>query len=248
MKQTLLQMVQDILSESDSDPVNSIADTEESEQAAVVIKNAYFDLIIQKRLPEHKELTQLTALGDSAKPNYLKFPSLVTDLITFKYDKRLLAGDAKNYEDVHWLEPDEFIERTVRRDSSSATVDTISDFSGVPILVANDKHPQYWTSFDDEYIVCDSYLSTLDATLQASKTLAYVRKYPAFTVSDSFTPDMDEELFPLLLAEAKSNFWSAFKGGVNQKVEQTARRNRVALQSREFKSGLRLKRVDYGRS
>lgn len=44
MRKTLLEMVQDILSEMDSDEVNSINDTVEAEQVATIIKNCYLAL------------------------------------------------------------------------------------------------------------------------------------------------------------------------------------------------------------
>ena len=44
MRNTLLQMVQSILSDMDSEAVNSISDTVEAEQVASVIQDTFFEL------------------------------------------------------------------------------------------------------------------------------------------------------------------------------------------------------------
>ena len=58
MQMTLLEMVQDILNDIDSDPVNSIDDTEESVQIAQIIKTSYFALSTNRNWPHQKKLIQ----------------------------------------------------------------------------------------------------------------------------------------------------------------------------------------------
>mgnify|MGYP000149502562 CR=1 FL=1 len=62
--------------------------------------------------------------------------------------------------------------------------------------------PSFYTSFDDEHIVMDSYKSSVETTLQNSKTQAYGVVYPTFTISDTFTPDLDDTLFPYSKGDA----------------------------------------------
>ena len=50
-KMTLLEMTQDILSDMDSDEVNSIATTSESLQIAQIIKTAYYNIIDGRDFP-----------------------------------------------------------------------------------------------------------------------------------------------------------------------------------------------------
>ena len=60
MKRTLLEMVQSILSDMDSESVNSISDSVESEQIASVIQDTFFNLIAARDIPEHRQLNKLT--------------------------------------------------------------------------------------------------------------------------------------------------------------------------------------------
>ena len=63
-KLTLLDMTQRILSSMDADAVNSYTDTIESEQVAYIVRDAYYDLINNIEIPEHRKLITLTALAD----------------------------------------------------------------------------------------------------------------------------------------------------------------------------------------
>ena len=78
---------------------------------------------------------------------------------------------------------------TDARDSTdTATVLKVTDPTNITINILKNKCPQYFTSFDDVTMVFDSYLATLDSTLQASKTQCHGKRSIAFTLSDTFTP------------------------------------------------------------
>lgn len=229
-KRTLLDMTQRILSDMDSDTVNSISDTTESAQVANIIETIYYDLIANKSIPEHRELVQFEALSNSAKPNYLQYPATMTQIEWFKYDKRDSAVDTKvNYDTVDYLFPTEFIEMVNNRDSSATNVTSVTDSSGITLLIKNDTNPAYWTSFDDDYVVCDSYDSAIDTTLQKSKTQAYGKVEPTFTQSDTFIPDIDVDLFPLLFSTAKAACFIDLKQQ-NSAVASAASRNHIVRQ------------------
>ena len=59
MRMTLLEIVQDVLNDIDSDNVNSIRDTVESEQVAAIVKSCYFEMIGNRNWPHLKKLFQL---------------------------------------------------------------------------------------------------------------------------------------------------------------------------------------------
>ena len=70
-KMNLITMVQNILSATNDDKVNSISDTSEAEQVASIIQSCYFDLIDDvKNWPHLKTLFQPEASGDSSKPTH----------------------------------------------------------------------------------------------------------------------------------------------------------------------------------
>ena len=108
--------------------------------------------------------------------------------------------------------------------------------------------PTYYTSFDDEHVVLDAYMSSVDATLTSSKTRAYGVKFPTFdSFSDTFTPDIDEVMFPYLLAESKGTAMSLFKTGPDPKIEQIARRQKVYVQNDKYKVNRGRPHNNYGR-
>jgi hypothetical protein len=249
-KQTLLDMTQNILSDMDSDEVNSISDTSESLQVATIIKTTFYDLYANETIPEHLELFQFEGLSDVTQPNYLQYPSTMAEVFWFKYDSRSSITDTKiNYTPISYVQPADFISRTESRDSSATNTTTITDASGIKLLIRTDVNPTFWTSFDDEYLVCDAYDSTIDTTLQKSKTQGYGRLEPVFTMSDTFTPDIDINLFPLLLSTAKAICFSTLKQQQNQAASAISRSHLVKQQNNRYKlrQANNINYPDYGR-
>lgn len=236
MKRTLLELTQSILNDMDSEPVNSIFDTEEANQIASVIRDTYFNIIAAKDNPELDELLKLTALSDSSKPTVFKYPTNLRDIRLFEY----------NNKEVYWKDPLTFL-NSLPSSGTDNTVDFTHPINGVTLTVKTDKNPRYYTSFDNEYIICDSYDSAVDNTLQESKSRCWGTKFPTFTVSDDFTPDLNETMFPYLLAEAKSVCFSIFKSGSDPKIEQAARRLKAFAQDDLYKTKQANRRNFYGR-
>lgn len=241
MRTTLLSMVQSILSDMDSEEVNSIDDTVEAQQIASVIQDTFFNMIAARVIPEHKQLLQITSLSDSARPTHFKYPDNVKEIENLFYNT---ATSGANYTEVYFVEPLEFLSRM--DETNGLRVDTVA--GSTPIYVRQDRMPSYYTSFDDLHIVMDAYNSTVEATLQQSKTRAYGTVYPSFTISDSFEPDLDDTLLPYLLAEAKSTCFSLFKSGSDPKVEQSARRLKSYVQNDLYRTKRENKRPHYGRN
>lgn len=237
MKMTMLEMVQNIMSALDSDEIDSITDTVEGEQVAAVIRDTYWQLVENRLIPEHKELFQLTDAGATAKV-YMLVPTTVSKIDWIKYNVIESGGSNNNFVTIPYKEPEEFIEILVARTNSDSDVVSATDpNSSIALdMFENDKRPEFWTSFDDEYICFDSYDATVDASgLVGSKTLCHGVIIPTFTitnsVTDAFTPDLDDNLFPLLLAEAKSTCFTTIKQTANAKIEKQARDQKVFSQN-----------------
>jgi hypothetical protein len=240
-KMTLLELVQKVLNSTSGDEVSSINDTVESLQVANIIEDVYFNLVTNGTIPEHNTLLQVDALGDGTKPNYLRLPTDASKITSFRYN---IATETyvetfpptgtfqkSEYKTVTYLCPEEFINRIVGRSQDDVNIRTVTDFSGIKLLIKDDHYPQIWTSFDDEYMVFDSFDSNEDSTLQASKSMAFGVKLPTFTLDDSFIPDIDANLFPLLLNEAKSWAHLELKQQGHAKAEQASRKQRVTYQN-----------------
>lgn len=242
MRTTLLSMVQSILSDMDSEDVNSISDTVEAQQIASVIQDTYFNLISAREIPEHKQMLQLTSLSNSQKPTHFRYPNNTKEIEVLFYNT---ATSGSTYTQVYFLEPIDFLNRV---DETATNVLQVGTVAGeVPVFVYTDRMPKYYTSFDDDNIIMDAYNSSIESTLQTSKSRAYGTIYPTFSITDSFEPDLDDTMLPYLLAEAKSTCFSLFKSGSDPKVEQAARRLKSYVQNDMYKTRRENKRPKYGR-
>lgn len=246
MKMTLLEIVQDILDSMSSFDVNSITDTLESTQVASIVRGAYYDIIQLRDWQYLKRLMQLDTTSTST-PTHLKIPDNIKRVDNIAYNVKKLVGDRDDYRVLRYLEPEQFLAMSNGLNSTAANVDSVTDFGGATILVRNNKQPEYWTSFDDVYVVCDSYYSTLDNNLQNSKTRAMVVKSPSWTHDDNEYPDLPEEAFPYLVNEAKSRAWLELRGIPHEKAEQSANRHRRAMSQRAWQLNSGDKRRTYGR-
>jgi hypothetical protein len=247
MKKTLLELTQDILAEMDSDEVNHIDDTVESQSVATIIKNCYYEILGNRNWPHMRKLVQLEAAGDITKPNYLKLPERLKELSLFKYDKSKENSTNTLFNDVSYVEPEVFLRKTSGRSSSNSNYSAVIDFSGVTMYIVNNRAPTCWTSFDDVYIVTDSYDKEQDDTLQKSRNQAIAYIVPEWQHIDLFIPDLPIEAFPLLEEESKSTAFFTLKQMANQKAEQKANRQNKWLSRKAWRAEGGVKFQNYGR-
>jgi len=247
-KLTLLSMVQNILSDMDSDNVNSINDTAEAQQVAEIVKTTYEEIVSSREWDNLKETTNLTASGDSNYPTHMKMSDDYQRLYWIKYNKAGVSDTRVKYEDVTYLDPKNFLDKIMSRNEDSSNVTKVSDYTGVDLLILTDTPPTYWTSFDDEYVVFDSYDSVVDTTLQQSKTQAYALKEATWSTTDTFIPDLPAKAFSYLLAEAKSTCFNSLRQFPNAKEEQKARRQRTYLAREKWRANGGIKFQNYGRN
>lgn len=217
-KLTLLDMVQNILSALDSDPVDSIDETVEAVQVAELVKEAYFELLSQRDWPFLFVLDKLQALGDVNNPTKMKIPDDWNKVKWIKYNKK----------EVQWIDPETFNDIISNRVAQAGVIDS----NGFVI----NQDPQYWTSYDDTYVVFDGYNSSVDTTLQASKSVLYGTKQATWTHVDSFIPNIPEKFFPTLLAEAKSQAFVNLKQQSNAREERKATRGRMAMRNEAWRN------------
>lgn len=223
---TLLDMVQNIMSAMTAEEVNSISDTVESEQVAFEIKTTYYEKFGNIRVPEWDKLVSFDPLSDHIKyPNVLKFKEVVSEIEWLKYNTGTVA-DPKNYVDIQYLEPKEFLDK-VLSDNTDTQILVEDIHTQAPYYVRSDRNPCFWTTFDNEHVIFDSYNAKQDDSLQQSKTLAFGQVIPEFKLEDTFIPDLPDKMFPEFLAEAKSAAWVNYKGASNTKEEQRSRRQMV---------------------
>lgn len=232
IKKNLLSIVKEILEVMESEDVNSIGDTEEAYMIAGIVEGVYYDIIATRNIPEHSELLKITALSDSDYPTHFQYPENMRVLTRIDYD---VSDDGSfEYREVRWKDPDDFLDMIDNYQENYVNV--LDKNGGTNLRIRNDRMPTYYTSFDDDYIVMDSYDSTIDNTLQQSKVRARGVVYPVFSKTDSHIPDLDNDMFRYLIREATSVAQSIYKGGSDPKIEQWARRNKVGIQNDRYKT------------
>lgn len=243
---TLLEMVQDILNDADSDPVDSYLDTVESQQVAQILKTTYFNIIDGKDWPHLFNLFQLTETSAST-PTHLNIANTVVKVMWVKYDKASATDTRTKYLDVTYKEPEEFVNILNARVSDATNIDIITDPSGLPLLIYNDKAPTYYTSFTDDTIVMDAYDSAVETYLKTAKNQCHGKIYPSVTLSDSLYFDLPTEMYSYLLAEGKATSFQVLKQIVNQKAEyhSVSQRRRMSWESHNLNRGNRY--PDFGR-
>lgn len=247
MKQSLLDIVQDILNDLDGDEVNSIDDTFESQQVAAIVRSVYFEMISGRNWPHTREAIQVDSSGNPAYPTHMKAQSNIKEMVFLNYNKVKQGETRLKYEPVRYIEPDDFLRVCNQRNNNSDTVDVITDYTGVQLLIVNNKAPEYYTSFDDENLVFDSYDKSVDTTLQKSKVQAMAYVIPTWTHTDDFIPDLPMEAFPALVEESKSTASFKLRQVTDSKAEQKAVRQKIHMSRKAWVVDGGIKYPNFGR-
>jgi len=247
MKMTLLGIVQDILNDMDGDEVNGIDDTFESQQVAQIVKSTYYAMMSNRNWPHTKQAVQITPSGSSALPSHMNVQENIKELVFINYNKSKVGETRKVYQPVRYIEPDDFLRVTNRRNNDESNIDVITDPTGVELLIKNDVAPTYYTSFDDDSLVFDSYDNSVDSTLQQSKVQAQAYVMPVWTHDDSFIPDLPAEAFTALLEESKSRAMLKLKQVQDIKAEQESTRQQRWLSRKAWRVGGGIQYPNYGR-
>jgi len=240
-KMTVLEMTKKIMSDMDSDEINSINDTPEATQVASTIEDVYWQLVTDQTIPEFMQLRQLETVNLSDFPNsinYFKIPDDVSRVEWLQYNRKQASDTTDAYGFLTYLDPLEFTELVSHnRTDVSDTVQVTDPDNGMTYNIPNDTAPNFWTTFDDEYIAVENIDMGIDTVqVLGTKTRCQMVRIPTWTTSDSFTPDIDENFFPLLLAEAKATCFFNLKQMANPKIEGQSRGQRLRLQNHKFKT------------
>lgn len=233
MKRSLLEIVQEILNDLDSDFANSIDDTVEAQQVANIVKSTFYEMLSNRNWPHLKKLVQLDSLSDSTKPCYLKIPERTKQLEQVEYDVRKLGEDVPKYQLIKYKSPEDFLQLV--RNRTGDTVVQVEDSSGVTLAIYNNKAPEFYTSFDDEYIVFDSFDSDVNNTLIKAKTRSIAYIEPTWTHTDDAIPNLPDDAFSALIEESKSAAFYYLKQMANQKAEQRASRQQRWLSRKAWR-------------
>jgi|TARA_R110002110_G_scaffold104655_1_gene263752 hypothetical protein len=232
---TLLEMTQDILSDLDSDNVDDISDTVESAQVAQILKTSYFNLIDGKDWPQLKKFIRLEA-ATSTRPTHMKIPDSTIDIEWVKYNTKKVGDAYDKYVDVAYKTPKDFVDLISVRKSNATDVDIVTDATGVTLNIKNDVAPTFYTSFDDEYLIFDSYDSAIDSTnMQQSKSQCFGKVQPTWSATNTFVADLPHQAFSYLLADAKTACFVILKQSDNPIAAAQSQIQRRRMSQEAFK-------------
>lgn len=246
-KQTLLDITQEILSDMNSDAINSISDTTEAGQVVQIIHRTFINLYNDRKWPHNFQLMKIDSLSDNSRPTHMKLPENVIEIDWVKYRISDLESDPLRYRTIEYLEPKAFVDYVMQRDSTKDYAETVIDIHGVPLIIYNNVQPCFYTSFDDEHIVLDSYDSAVDSTIQQSKIQVYGDVEPVFLFEDDFVPDVPAKAFPYFVSESKSTCFLKIKEVFSQKDEQTSVRQKSWLSRNKRRSNNGIRYPHFGR-
>ena len=244
---TLLDVVQGALDAMNHDGVDSISDTIESTQIANEARRTYYDLMDRDDWPHLIKLTNLLGLGDTARPNFMKIPDEIVRIDDVRYEVTQTTDSHRQFDPIVYRDPISFLDRIYTRRTDNTNVITVQNFDGADLFILNDERPYFWTTFDDEHVVFDAYDSAKDTTLQGSKSLIIAKEIPEWTHSDTFVPDMPEQMFSVFQAEVTSAAFTYWKQGFSVKDEQRAARGISRLRKDARKHDEQSRKVKHGR-
>ena len=227
--------------------ISTIDDGIESQQVASIAEKVFYDLNNDIFGSNHLEsLVQLEALADSTKPNYLRLPDEASSI---KHDAVMydISSDVANIEmkEIEYLTPLDFLE-LIGKKKASTTNQIVTDFGGYRMTIDNDAAPQYYTSFNDEHLVFDSFDSTVDSTLQSSKSGVITQLQRSFTQSDTYVIDFPEWFHTTYLNQVMAEASAALR---EEPLPSIARMARIGIIRARKKNrvGEREHTIDYGR-
>lgn len=223
MKPTYLEIVRTLLSELESDDVNSLNQTVESEEVTGMVKQIYYHIIAGRKWPHLRQLFKLEEIP--GVDNILQIPDDIQLIEWIKYNKRKGLTEKDQFRPIKRITPEKFTEICNSRDSTSPNVFVV-DISDVKLLIRTDLHPQFWTSFNDKDILFDSFNSDVDTELDPDSTLCYGYRYPAVEVDDNFIFDLPVDAFPYFINECRSFVFNSIKQMPHVKAEQMAQTQR----------------------
>lgn len=201
-QRTLLEIVNDISVTLDFETVSDIDETPESERIVRLAKMVYQGLMANGDWPHLKTLTRLEALNDPERPTFLKIPNIIAEITSVRYEITDAGDEKRQFKEVEYFEhPSDFLDKVLHRDTSRDNVEILQNHEGVPIPVFNSQPPTYCTTFDDTYLVFDSYDINIDSTLQSHKSIVEGLRGYHWHNENTFVPEMPGRMFPVYMAK-----------------------------------------------
>lgn len=212
MTMNLVDMAERVAQFCNASHIDSIHDTDESYRIAQIIKETYETMILSQEIQTALELFHLqSATAENLKTTlYLPDECLTLDIVKYTTKRGNIYSPT-------YLEPMEFISRSLDLDVTRDCVETVRDpESNTVYNILNNKDPSYYTVMSGKYLVFDSYNKDFEDLIQGRHALVYGHTLPEFKLEDDFIPDLQEQQFPVLLSRAKTAADMELRNNFNQ--------------------------------
>lgn len=247
MNRTLLYTVQRVLEKLDLDEVNSINDSQDAILIAREAEDTFYDLVNRNEWPERYDLIKVESVGDVNNPTALRLPDNVLNVQTIRYDVTE-SGEADTiYKELTPLSPEDFLDKIYSRNSSDTDI-TVATYKGIDLYVYNDRAPEYFAVFDNEYLVLDSWDSAVETTVQGAKSVVRASSIPTFQVTDAYVIPFDVVTYPLYLAELTAAASFALNGTADPENERRRNRAMSRLRRSSYRTGVESTKNNFGRN
>ena len=246
MQRTLLQVVQQYMDTTSGFYVDSIFDTDESQQVASVAERVYYKMVQEfpNLLFTMKERT-LDSLSDVTRPNYMLLPTDIQKVQESKIFYNVSTTGGLNYKEITYVSPLTFIQ--MNQGDLNADSILVEGFDKNKMVVKTNEFPSYCTSFDNKYVVFNSYNSNYDTTLQSSKSKIVASGEEVFFQEDDFVipvpSHLSEAYLDMFLNEALTLIYQQPIG----MIASRARSAKIKLQQDNRTLGGGIGKKSYGR-
>jgi len=256
MSRTLLYTVQRVIEKLDLDPVNSINDSEDAILIAREAESTFYDLLSRNEWPDQYDLIEIESVSDIYNPTALRLPTNTTMVSSFRYDVTGPDDTETIIRQLEQVDTEEFLRRIYNRSSIDTDI-TIANYKDIPLYIYNNQTPSYFTTFDNETIILDSWYQSEESTVQGSKSIVRASTIPVFLVDpetaeevadiDTYIIPLEVTVYPLYLSELTAACSMMLNGA--QAIEEERRRNRSIsrLRQKAFRTDVNIKRNDFGR-
>jgi len=230
-KKTVLEYVKNCLSVMDSDEVDSITDTVESQQVANLLQECFFEFINREEWTWLQQPVTLDGtITGPTRPTQVGIDDNIKKIMYVAYD--VSSTGLFEYRELHYLSPVDFVKKFSRGGDDKVAV-TVGSFK---FYIDTSRQPEYWTSFDDENIVVDAYKASVETYVDSDKFSVYGVVIPSFTVDDDHVPDVPVAVVPMLQHTLNAAAMLYFKQTSSPVDEQRIVRQLAQLRREESKT------------
>jgi len=248
-KLTLLEMVAHVADKISSDEVSTLAtDSVEVEEITKLVLEVLEDIIYRNDWEFLRDRPmQLTAGTNEIE---LTIPTNVKKIQTVRY-RFVDAGIQSGFRTLQYMHPDEFIQRLQNNRPTEPDTATVI-INGMELYPRTNRQPRYWTSFNEQTIVFDSYDAAENPSgVEATDSTILATIYLDFTGSDieTWVAPIPEQLFTLWKQESVAEAFVQLRQSENPRAERRSRRTYIQQIKKEpvTNKDEGSKEVNYGR-